>query len=63
MFWWPVTSYLALAFWGLVIVMLGIQEDTMISLIVAPFWFGLLVASYYMMGYGKSELEGMDKIE
>ena len=57
MFWWPMASYLTLAFWGLVIVMLGIQEDTQISLIVAPFWFALLIGSYYMMGYGKATEE------
>lgn len=55
MFWWPITSYLALAFWALVIVMLGIQEDTQISLIVAPFWFGLLIAAYYFLGFQKKD--------
>ena len=43
MFLWPYSSYLALAFWALVLMMLAFQEDTRISMYVAPFWFGLLI--------------------
>lgn len=50
---WPIASYLALAFFGVVLVMLGLQEDTAISLIVAPFWFGIIIASYYFFGFSK----------
>lgn len=55
MFLWPYSSYLALAFWALVLMMLAFQEDTRISMYVAPFWFGLLIWTYYFLGFNKAD--------
>lgn len=55
MFWWPYSSYISLAFWALVLVMLAFQEDTRISMYVAPFWFALLIGTYYFLGFNKSD--------
>ncbi|MFD7863256.1 amino acid permease [Streptomyces sp. NPDC057682] len=45
----PYTSVLALAFIGVVIVMMGIDEDTRISLYCAPLWALLLGVSYLVL--------------
>ena len=55
MFWWPLASYLALAFLALVLVMQGVSEDTRVALYVAPVWFGLIIGSYYFLGFEKDD--------
>ncbi|MEV0849516.1 amino acid permease [Streptomyces sp. NPDC049954] len=45
----PWTSYFALAFLALVIVMMGIDKDNRVSLYGAPIWAALLVVSYYVL--------------
>lgn len=45
--WYPFSSYFALAFLALVIVIMGFSENTVVALIVGPIWIGLLVACYY----------------
>ncbi|OON72654.1 amino acid permease [Streptomyces tsukubensis] len=45
----PWTSWFSLAFLALVIVMMGIDKDTRISLYCAPIWAALLVVAYYLL--------------
>ena len=49
----PITSYLALAFLVFVMVVLGFSPDTRIALIVGPIWIILLVVLYYATGLHK----------
>jgi len=44
----PLANYLVLAFLVLVTVMLGRDPDTRVALYVAPAWFGLLTAGYFL---------------
>lgn len=59
--WWPVANYAALAFMGLVLVVLGYFEDTRTALYVGAAWIVLLVLAYriWVKGDGrrKAELE------
>lgn len=52
---WPIASYLALAFLALVLVMMAFSEGTRVALYVGPVWFGLLIASYYGLGFHREE--------
>ncbi|WP_255953058.1 amino acid permease [Streptomyces odontomachi] len=45
----PLTSWLSLAFIGMVIVMMGIDPDTRISLYCAPLWAVIMVGGYAAM--------------
>jgi len=45
--WFPFSSYFALAFLVLVVVLLAFSKNTIIALIVGPIWIILLVACYY----------------
>ncbi|AEW94307.1 putative proline permease [Streptantibioticus cattleyicolor NRRL 8057 = DSM 46488] len=45
----PVTSWVALAFIGVVIVLMGIDKDTRVSLYAAPVWALLMIVSYYVI--------------
>ncbi|USK70664.1 amino acid permease [Peribacillus asahii] len=45
--WFPLSSYFALAFLALVVVLLAFSKNTIIALIVGPIWIILLVACYY----------------
>lgn len=45
----PYTSVFALAFIGVVIVMMGIDKDTRISLYCAPLWALILGVSYLVL--------------
>ncbi|MBY8887973.1 amino acid permease [Streptomyces sp. PTM05] len=45
----PWTSWIALAFIGLVIVLMGVDKDTRVSLYVAPVWAAIMVVSYYVL--------------
>ena len=49
----PITSYLALAFLVFVMIVLGFSPDTRIALIVGPIWIILLVVLYYATGLNK----------
>ena len=49
----PITSYLALAFLVFVMIVLGFSPDTRIALIVGPIWIILLVVLYYATGLHK----------
>lgn len=51
--WYPFSSYFALAFLALVIVIMGFSENTVVALIVGPIWIGLLVACYFGFGLNK----------
>ncbi|MFF2654024.1 amino acid permease [Streptomyces sp. NPDC058045] len=45
----PFTSWFALAFIGMVIVMMGVDKDARISLYCAPLWAAALLLSYYVL--------------
>ncbi|MFJ8259364.1 amino acid permease [Peribacillus asahii] len=45
--WFPFSSYFALAFLALVVVLLAFSKNTIIALVVGPIWIILLVACYY----------------
>ncbi|MFB5284246.1 amino acid permease [Peribacillus sp. Hz7] len=45
--WFPFSSYFALAFLILVVVLMAFSKNTIIALIVGPIWIILLVACYY----------------
>ncbi|GHJ36543.1 amino acid permease [Streptomyces sp. TS71-3] len=45
----PLTSWFALGFIGVVIVMMGIDKDTRISLYCAPLWALIMVVSYFVL--------------
>lgn len=49
--WGKTGSYLTLAFLALVVVIMAFDPGTRVALYVAPLWFGLLIASYYLAGY------------
>jgi len=50
---WPLASYLSLAFLVLVVVMMAFSEGTRVALYVGPFWFGIVIVSYYLFGFNK----------
>lgn len=52
---WPLASYLTLAFLALVVIMMAFSEGTKIALYVGPVWFGLLLLSYYSLGFNKDD--------
>ena len=58
---WPVGSYLALAFMGFVIVLLGIMPGTRVALLVGVVWIGFLFIAYKVWvrgkGHERAELE------
>lgn len=45
----PLTSWIALAFIGLVLVLMGIDKDARVSLYVAPIWALLMIVSYFVI--------------
>ncbi|MCY9108134.1 amino acid permease [Bacillus atrophaeus] len=49
----PVTNYLTIAFLIMVLIGMGFNDDTRISLIVGIIFLGLVVISYYAFGIGK----------
>ncbi len=51
---WPMASYLTLAFFALVVVMMAFSEGTRVALYVAPVWFGGVIVSYYLQGFHKN---------
>ncbi len=53
--WWPYSSWFALVFIFLVIVLMSFHEDARIALIVGPILLGLYFVLYFMLGLGKKE--------
>ncbi|MTH54681.1 amino acid permease [Bacillus mangrovi] len=49
----PIANYLALAFLGMVIVLMAFSADTRVALIVGPIWFAVLLVVYYAKGFHK----------
>ncbi|MEK4028938.1 amino acid permease [Pseudobacillus sp. FSL P4-0506] len=50
---WPIGSYLSLAFLAMVIVLMAFSPDTRIALYVGPLWLLFLVGMYYGKGLQK----------
>jgi AAT family amino acid transporter len=48
--WWPYSSWFALAFIALVVVLMGFHEDAWIALIVGPCLLGVYLLMFYVMG-------------
>jgi len=53
--WYPISSYISMAFLIFVIVVMCINPDTRIAVIVGPIWLILLYAYYRFAGLGKKE--------
>lgn len=51
----PIANYLSLVFLAAVVVMMAFSEGTRVALYVGPVWFGLVIASYYLFGFHKSD--------
>jgi len=48
--WWPYSSWFALAFISLVVVLMGFHEDARIALIVGPCLLGVYLMMFYAVG-------------
>jgi AAT family amino acid transporter len=48
--WWPYSSWFALAFIFLVVVLMGFHEDARIALIVGPCLLGVYLVMFYVVG-------------
>ncbi|MEZ2392014.1 amino acid permease [bacterium RCC_150] len=61
--WWPAASVLTIAFMAMVIVILGVFEDTRVALYVGAAWLGLLVLAYklWVRGGGRLRAELVDE--
>ncbi|WP_284764074.1 amino acid permease [Arthrobacter sp. efr-133-R2A-63] len=61
--WWPAASVATIAFMALVIVILGVFEDTRVALYVGAVWLGLLVLAYklWVRGGGRLRAELVDE--
>ncbi|MGO4584855.1 amino acid permease [Arthrobacter sp. 2RAF6] len=61
--WWPAASVVTIAFMALVIVVLGVFEDTRVALYVGAVWLGLLVLAYklWVRGGGRVRAELVDE--
>jgi amino acid transporter, AAT family len=53
--WWPYSSWFALAFIALVIVLMSFHEDARMALIVGPILLGLYFVLYFIFGLDKKE--------
>ncbi len=53
--WWPYSSWFALAFIALVIVLMSFHEDARMALIVGPILLGLYFVLYFLFGLDKKE--------
>lgn len=53
--WYPVSSYLSLAFLVFVLVILAFDPSTRVALYVGPVWLVLLLVSYYALGMNKQD--------
>jgi len=61
--WWPAASVVTIAFMALVIVILGVFEDTRVALYVGAVWLGLLVLAYklWVRGGGRLRADLVDE--
>ena len=48
--WWPYSTWFALAFIGLVVVLMGFHEDARVALILGPCLLTLYLAMFYVVG-------------
>jgi AAT family amino acid transporter len=48
--WWPYSSWFALAFICLVVVLMGFHEDARVALILGPCLLGVYLAMFYIVG-------------
>jgi AAT family amino acid transporter len=48
--WWPYSSWFALAFIGLVVVLMGFHEDARIALILGPCLLAVYLVMFYIVG-------------
>ena len=48
--WWPYSSWFALAFIALVVVLMGFHEDARIALVLGPCLLGVYLAMFYIVG-------------
>ena len=58
--WWPYSSWFALAFIALVVVLMGFHEDARIALVLGPCLLGVYLVMFYLVGLHhktKSNLE------
>ncbi len=53
--WWPYSSWFALAFIALVVVLMSFHEDARMALIVGPILLGLYFVLYFIFGLDKKE--------
>ncbi|CUH94703.1 putative amino acid permease YtnA [Propionispora sp. 2/2-37] len=53
----PVSTWLGLAFLIFVVLVMFFDNDTRVALYIAPVWFGIVVASYYVFGMAKDKKE------
>ena len=58
---YPYANYISLAFLALVIIVMFFNPDTLIALMIAPVWFGILIAFYYLLGLNKKKSYDIDK--
>jgi len=48
--WWPYSSWFALAFIFLVVVLMGFHEDARIALLLGPCLMGVYLVMFYIVG-------------
>jgi AAT family amino acid transporter len=48
--WWPYSSWFALVFIGLVVVLMGFHEDARIALVLGPCLLGVYLVMFYIVG-------------
>lgn len=51
---YPYLNWITLAFLAFVVIMMFFNKDTLVALIVAPIWFAVLIACYYIFGINKT---------
>jgi L-asparagine transporter-like permease len=52
---YPFGNWLSLAFLVMVVIIMFFDADTRMALYIAPVWFGLVIASYYMFGLNRDD--------
>jgi L-asparagine transporter-like permease len=52
---YPFGNWLSLAFLVMVVIIMFFDADTRMALYIAPLWFGLVIASYYVFGLNKDD--------
>lgn len=60
---YPYANYISLAFLALVVVVMFFNPDTLIALVISPIWFGVLIASYYILGFNKNKTYDIDQVD